>query len=535
MCARRRRRRWRPPPTPPRGGNRRSPCDYLRRAMTEFRLLGPLEAADRGELLALPVGKPSALLARLLLEANRPVGPEALVDALWGDTPPASARKLLQVYVSQLRKVLGAERIVTQPGGYLVRVSAEKLDLAQFERLTANARDEPDPARRASLFRRALSLWRGAPLAEFRREPFASPAARRLADLRLDALEQRIEADLQLRRHERVVGELEELVASEPLRERPRRQLMLALYRSGRQAEALAHYREGRRLIVEELGIEPGPALRELERAILRRDAALDETRTRGAPIRRSVVCAVPAALDLVAPLCGEGRELVLVELASDEHDVPERAAGLAALRTRIEGVDVRTAAFTSSRPDEDLVRLAVEEQAELLVIGNLAAVPSTAPCDVALALRTERAFTAAAPVLVPFGGGREEWAALELGAWLARAHGLPLRLLGTEASEARRDASRTLAAASLVLQRFVRTTAEPLLVAPGVKGILEIEGSAIVASLPAAGLDPTRRELAAETRAPLILVRAGLRPGGLAPPETLTRFSWSLHEAVTG
>jgi len=134
--------------------------------------------------------------------------------------------------------------------------------------------------------------------------------------------------------------------------------------------------------------------------------------------------------------------------------------------------------------------------------------------------------------VLVPFGGGRDEWAALELGAWLARAHGLPLRLLGAEARDGRRDASRMLAGASLALQRFAATAAEPVLVAPGPEGVLAVEGSVVVASLPPGGLDTTRRALVERTAIPLLFVRAGLRPGGLAPDRTLTRFSWSLGAA---
>ena len=134
--------------------------------------------------------------------------------------------------------------------------------------------------------------------------------------------------------------------------------------------------------------------------------------------------------------------------------------------------------------------------------------------------------------MLVPFGGGKEEWAALELGAWLARAHGLPLRLLGAEARDGRRDASRMLASASLALQRFAATAAEPVLVPPGPQGILGVEGSVLVASLPAGGLDATRRSLVKRATIPLLFVRPGLRPGGLAPDRTLTRFSWSLADA---
>ena len=152
------------------------------------------------------------------------------------------------------------------------------------------------------------------------------------------------------------------------------------------------------------------------------------------------------------------------------------------------------------------------------------------APCDLAVMPGRQR-FRGEGAVLVPFGGSREEWAALELGAWLARAHGLPLRLLGAEAGEGRRDASRMLASASLALQRFTGTGAETAIVPRGAGGILAEAGSAIVVSLPRAELDPTRRALVERSTVPVLLVRAGLRPGGLAPERTLTRFSWSLAE----
>jgi len=431
---------------------------------------------------------------------------------------------VLQVYVSQLRKALGAERIETRPPGYLLRASAPEIDLARFTQLAQEGRAESDPARRARLLQNALGLWRGPGLIEFS-EPFAGPAAHRLAELRLMVLEQRIDAELELGRHEGLVGELEQLVAEEPLRERTRRQLMLALYRSGRQADALARYREGRRLLVDELGIEPEAGLQELERAILRHDPGLGEPQR--TPPRGCVVCAEPRLHGLVAPLCADGRELVLVAVAAAPSELAARTAEL----RRIDA-GARTASFTSETPGDDLARLAEEQGAELLVTGLLARAPATS-CDLACAPRPEVDFRPEGPVLVPFGGGREEWAALELGAWLARAHGLPLRLLGSEAREGRRDASRTLASASLVLQRFAGTTAEPVLVPPGPDGILAQPASVIVASLPADEVDATRRALVERAEALVLLVRAGLRPGGLAPERTLTRFSWSLSESA--
>ena len=314
----------------------------------------------------------------------------------------------------------------------------------------------------------------------------------------------------------------------------------LALYRCGRQAEALAQYRQARRALVEELGIEPGPALQELERAILRHDPALERPRGRPAVQRGCVVCAGRGLQDLLAPLCADGRELLLVELPGDTSELTARAAALerdrAALAAR--GIEARTACFTSQAPGEDLLRLAGEPYAELLGVEGLpplearAKLSSGAPCDVAFAARPDLRFAPEGPVLVPFGGARDEWVALELGAWLARSHGLSLRLLGVEGDDDRRDASRLLASASLALQRFAATAAEPALVRAGADGILEERGSVVVASLPAGELDRTRAALVDRTEIPLLLVHGGLRPGGLAPDRTLTRFSWSLRDA---
>ena len=500
--------------------------------MTDFRLLGPFEVRANSELLALPGGKPRALLARLLLDADRVVAAETLIESLWGDDVPRSARKVLQGYVSQLRKTLGENRIETRAPGYVLRASGEESDLGRFEGLTGAARDTADATQRAKLLREALSLWRGPALAEFRDEPFARAAARRLDELRLNALEERIEVDLGLSEHARVVGELEALVEQEPLRERPRRLLMVALYRVGRQADALESYREARRLLVGELGIEPSPALQELERAILRHDSLLDVPSARA--VRASIVCVGPHLLELVAPLCRQGPELVLVDIAEEQGELRERSARLEEARGALlaEGVETRIACFTSDDAGADLVRLATELDAELLVAVALELAAAPFPCDVALVPRADLRFEPNGPVLVLFGGDRDEWAALELGARLARAHGLPLRLLGSEATGGRRDASRLLASASLALQRFAGTAAEPVLVEPGAEGILAERGSVVVGSLPAGELGVTRRTLLERSSVPVLLVRAGLRPGGLAPERTLTRFSWSLRDA---
>ena len=244
----------------------------------EFRLLGPLEISDERGPIAVGSAKQRALLAVLLLSANETVSRERLIDELWGDEPPASAAKIIQTYVSRLRKVLPQETLVTRQPGYAIETKEGELDLERFERLVADGRKQlaaGDADLSASLLRDALALWRGSALTEFESEPFARSEGARLEEMRLSALTQRIAADLARARHPELVGELEALVARHPLREKLRGQLMLALYRSGRQAEALAAYQDARRVLVDELGIEPSGELQELQQAILRQDASL--------------------------------------------------------------------------------------------------------------------------------------------------------------------------------------------------------------------------------------------------------------------
>ena len=252
-----------------------------------FRILGPLEAVDEaGRAITIPGGKQRSLLAILLMHANERVSTDALIDGLWGEDPPPTARKALQVYVARLRATLGEEsaRLVTHPIGYVLTIERDELDRHRCERLAGEGRSAlraGDCARAAEQLREALALWRGPPFAEFAYEAFAQPEISRLEELRLAMLEDRIEADLGCGEAAELVGELETLVRDHPLRESLRRQLVLALYRSGRQAEALEAYRAARRMLDEELGLEPTPALRELERAILTHDASIQ---TRAAP-----------------------------------------------------------------------------------------------------------------------------------------------------------------------------------------------------------------------------------------------------------
>ena len=238
--------------------------------MVEFRVLGPLEVVEYGSSLGLGGVKQRSLLALLLLHANEVVGTERLIDELWGAAPPATVAKSIHVYVSRLRKELGDERLVTRSPGYLLRVEPEELDLKRFEALLAEARDgDTDAATTARTLRQALALWRGPPLADLAYEAFAQSEIARLEELRWAALEARIDAELASGRDAELVGELQGLVAEHPLRERLHGQLMLALYRSGRQADALEAYRGARELLVDELGLEPSEELKRLEAAML--------------------------------------------------------------------------------------------------------------------------------------------------------------------------------------------------------------------------------------------------------------------------
>jgi DNA-binding SARP family transcriptional activator/ABC-type branched-subunit amino acid transport system substrate-binding protein/DNA-binding beta-propeller fold protein YncE len=247
----------------------------------DFRVLGPLEVTDGARAVPLGEGRQRSVLVLLLLHRNEAVPSERLVEALWGECPPPTAAKVLQNHVGQLRRALGprdAGRLQTRGRGYLLRVEPGELDLDRFEQLArdgADALGRDEAADAAARLREALTLWRGPALADVAYEPFAQPEIAALEEERLTALEQRIDVDLALGRHAGVIAELERLIAEHPLRERPRGQLMLALYRSGRQAEALDAYADARRRLVEELGIEPGPELQDLQRRILAHDPEL--------------------------------------------------------------------------------------------------------------------------------------------------------------------------------------------------------------------------------------------------------------------
>ena len=526
----------------------------------QFRVLGPLEVLVDGTPARLGGPRQRALLALLLVHANEVVPVARLVDEVWGDDPPVTAGNVLQTYVSQLRKALGRDAIGTRGRGYVVAVPDGALDLRSFERHAsagAQARADGRFGDAAAEFRAALALWRGAALSDLAEEPCARTVAARLDGLRLLALERAIEADLACGRDAELLAELDALVAAHPLHERFRALQMLALYRSGRQADALDAFRRAREALVAELGLEPGAALRDLQRAILEQDPALAPPRApapAGAPIaadpRRVMAAAfalasLPALAALGEQLAGGSeRELVIatsVVSVTELNDTVGRLAKLCdGLRER--GVTARSAAFTSLTPGRDLTRLAAEQDVELLVVdapdglledARLLTLLDEAPCDVAILVGARAPGPGA--VLVPFSGAGHDWAAVELGAWLARSGDCALQLAGASTGAGGRDASRLLANASLAVQRVLGIAAEPVIVEPAPEALVAVARSAgvVVVGLTdrwrATGLGRTRTALAVEPEVATVLVRRGLRPGGLAPPDDGTRFTWTI------
>jgi DNA-binding NarL/FixJ family response regulator/DNA-binding SARP family transcriptional activator len=264
--------------------------------LVEYRILGPLEVVDEGEPVPLGRLKERLVLAVLLLHANEFVSRERLIDELWGESPPTTARKAVNVYVSQLRKALardGVDPIATADGGYRLEVDSDELDLAHMQQLLETARERAAAGKldaASELLRDALALWRGPTLAGLLLESRGRDEVAQLDELRLTALMDRIDCDLALARHEDVLGELQLLVREHPLQERLRAQQMLALYRAGRQADALEAYQEARDVLVEELGIDPSPALQRLQKGILIQDPALELTAGIAAPPTRLVI-----------------------------------------------------------------------------------------------------------------------------------------------------------------------------------------------------------------------------------------------------
>jgi DNA-binding SARP family transcriptional activator len=337
-----------------------------------------------------------SVLAILLLDANRVVSIDRLADELYGEEPPVSAVTQMHRQISELRALLEPDRvpgeagalIETRPPGYRIVVPSDGLDLAIFERraeAAGSALAAGDAATAVRLYREALAVWQGEPLADLAFEPFARPVVERLGELRLAVTEKCLDAELELGRGAELVPELEGLVSGHPLNERLRGQLMVALYRAGRQPEALAAFRVGRAALVEAFGIEPTPALKELESRVLLQDPALDApSRARLAPPREEHRTVLLAATDgehvdgLVAVgrcLAALGRhELLLTQAVESEASLAEAVAATRAQRDELAagGVTARAAAFVSRAFGSDMARLALTHDADLTVVDRL-------------------------------------------------------------------------------------------------------------------------------------------------------------------
>lgn len=531
--------------------------------MLEFRLLGPLEALAGGSPLPLGGPKQRATLAILLLHSNHVVSVDRLAEDLYAGAPPVTAVTQVQRQISNLRKTLGDDDVIeTRAPGYLIRVTDDQSDLHRFERLAEEGRralDRGDADAAAERLRGAVALWRGAPLADLAYEPFAQVPVTRLEEMRLAVLEARIDADLALGRHGQLVGELEQLIAEHPLRERFRAQLMLALYRAGRQAEALDVYRAMREELIGELGIEPGSGIREVERAILAHDPALDlNAQTHGRDAAPSgCILVVPQReervdelLAISASLARASRsELIVVDLLTCNGDVSAAAARLGA-RSASLGMAARSAAYTTDDLPAEVGRLELNYGVDLVLLDapsnfadgkvpdEVAAILQRAAADIGVLAGASVDSSRRGGVCVPFGGGEHDWSALEWAAAFASANDLPLRLIGTKEGPGRhqRDASRLLADASLAVQRVVAVRADPVLAEPTTEALLAAVDSAtlIVAGISERwkreGVGVVRRALVCDAPAPALLVHRGPRPSALAPRDSRTRFTWSLQ-----
>jgi DNA-binding SARP family transcriptional activator len=525
----------------------------------EFRILGPLEVA--GDNAPVPLGGPKqrSTLAILLLSAGRVVSIERLADDLYAGAVPATALKQVQRQISDLRSLIGRATIETRSPGYVIRLQRQQFDLATFEHLFRDGIEAlagGDAGRAADRLRQALALWRGPPLADLTYESFARASIERLEELRLSAIEKRVEADLALGRHAEVVAELEELVTEHPLREQFRAQLMLALYRSARQAEALETYRRLRERLTGELGLEPAPALQQLERRILAQDPALDAppgalhrpgTGRPGAVLIAAADEPSLAIASSVAEPLASRRELILVRLLDDAVEL-ERAASSVNARCAAIGATARAAAFVSADPAADVVRLASGYDAELVVVPapdvedpplseELVRLLEDSPADVAVVAGPAVDWGKGTGVYVAFSGAEHDWAALEVGAWVASAAAVPLRLVGRsdDPARGRRDASRLLANASLAVQRLVGVMSGPLLVEPTEAALVSAlePATVVIAGFSSRwrvhGIGEARR-LLLRRGGPTVIVHSGPKPGGLAPAESRTRFTWTIE-----
>ena len=512
--------------------------------------------------------KPRALLAVLLLHANEVVATDRLIDELWGEDSPEDAAAALRVNVSRLRKTLPQDVLTTRSPGYVIRVEPDTLDLHRFERLADEGRSllarglAADAAKR---LHEALSLWRGPALADFAYESFALAAIARLEEIRLAAIELRIDADLALGRHDELVGELEALVSEHPLRERLRRYLMTALYRSGRQAEALDAYQDARRALVDGLGIEPGAELQKLEQAILRHDPSLDlheparasgrETagavdprRDRGRDSCRRRCSAWPSHWRSTRRASWSSPGSCRTHRSSRPRrrgskrtgQGSERGASSPERRRSRRASPARTwpasppssTSISSSRRlprssfSRELPTTSSPHSSRRLPATSHWSSPAArrqrAPCS----SRSAAASTTGRPSSSERGSRRRT--ACRSG-WSVRP---PCRSRG---SATRAACSRTVLSPSSASWASLPSRCWPT---PGEDGMLEASRDAglVVVGLSSRwhleGLGTARLRLARDATTPVLLVRRGLRPGGLAPPTALTRFTWSIRSS---
>jgi YVTN family beta-propeller protein len=350
--------------------------------MMQFRILGSLEVLDGDTDVPLGGARQRAVLAILLLHRGEVLSVDRLVDELWGERSPDTATKTVQVYVSRLRKELGEGVLLTRGGGYLLDIEPDQVDAARFERLAregGNALERGDVSQARDRLGEALELWRGPALADLAYEDFAQAEVARLEELRLATLEERIDADLALGRHSELVPELETLVREHPARERLRAQLILALYRSGRQADALASYRDARRALLEELGLEPSRELQELEQAILRQDPALDaparprraapaRERRRGSAVLVAVGGAILLAVAVAAILAAGGEPSDAARATGNSVAVidPEKNSMVANIATGVQPTDVAAGAgfiWVANVADDTVTQISPRER----------------------------------------------------------------------------------------------------------------------------------------------------------------------------
>ena len=441
-----------------------------------FHILGPFAVlVSNGHEPPLPLvigpAKERALLAMLLLRPNETVSADALIDALWGESPPASSRKLLQVYVSHLRKALAEDVIETKSVGYRLSIEPEAVDAGRFERLVAagtRAGQLGDSALASALLRQGLALWSGPALVDFAFESFARIESERLEEMRLTALEELADADLALQRHGETAAELRAHLAAHPLRERMRGQLMLALYRSDRQAEALAVYEAGRRRLLDELGLEPGRSLQTLQHSILTHDPDLD--RSSPAPSPSSGRAALPSAPTSLIGRARETRELVDLISAPDVRLITITGPGGIG-KTRL-----AVAACTASIPRFDggtiFVDLSSESDPALVMVTIADAVEKSQPLmrmpGRSLALCIAETLSSRPVLLVLDNCELVAAAAPEIGAVIANAPRL------------------TVVATSRVRLRLTgeHVYAVPPLVVPTIRDIVDIDALAGIASV---------------------------------------------------